>query len=82
MYYIYIAYNKENKLCNISITNNLSRRIKLLRLNHNNFCKIVFYEEYETSELATEREDILSSLPEELIDELVKENNPLLIELK
>jgi predicted GIY-YIG superfamily endonuclease len=80
MFYTHIAYYpKKNKFI-IGVTLDIKRRKKILCKQFPD-CKIVYYEEFETSKEATERENELLDLPKQLIKELVLENNPELIEL-
>jgi len=81
MYYVFIVYNKKNELSNIGVTIDMSRRMQLLKFQKKKYCKVVYYEEYEDSKEATERENELNYLSKELIHELVTENNPMLIDL-
>jgi predicted GIY-YIG superfamily endonuclease len=44
-------------------------------------CKIVYYEEFDNSEEATRRENILLDLSKSLLKELISENNPMWVDL-
>ncbi len=80
MYFTYVAYYPEKKDFRVGVTLNITRRKKIL-CNLSPDCKIVYYEEFETSKEATERENELLDLPKQLIKELVLENNPELCDL-
>ena len=85
-FYTYIAYFKDNKLYNISVTTHLKRRLKLLnqlkeKHSQNFGIKLVYFEEYSDSATATKRETFLQNPNTELIEKLVSENNPMLINL-
>ncbi len=85
LYYTYIAFNTDNKLHSIGVTNNLFRRFKLLNQRQENErksqCKLVYYEEFSCSYKATMRENKLISLHESLILELVEESNPMTVDI-
>jgi predicted GIY-YIG superfamily endonuclease len=81
MFYLYILFNSANKLHSIGVTNNMQRRLKVLSLNNNEHLKVVYYETFEDSHTAIQREDDLNNMPKEVILELVKNNNPLLMDL-
>jgi len=84
MYYLYIAFNQNNKLHSIGITTDLKRRLKTLQYNNANEhfkYKIVYYEIYEDSLKAIERENKFRKMPFSVIKKLVTENNPLKIDL-
>ena len=82
VFYVFIAYSIKNTLCALSVTTDLKRRLKLLKLNQPECTKIVYYEEYDNSLEATKRETFLKKLPKELIHELVLDNNPMLTEIE
>lgn len=81
MYYTYIAYNKSDVIRDIGTTNNLRRRCKLFSLKYKNAYKIVYFEEFPNSKDATLREEELKKIHKSVIEELVTENNPMLINL-
>ena len=82
MFYTYIAFNSDNTIKSIGVTNNLKRRFKLLNLLvKKNKCKLVYYDEYFDSLLATKRENELKELHEKLRAQLIQENNPMLVDL-
>jgi len=80
MFYTYVTYNAIKDKYVVGVTINLKRRKKIL---DNIFpgSKIVYFEEFETSEEATRYENELLDLPKNLLQELVKEINPMLVEL-
>jgi len=80
MFYVYIAYDKD-KNYHLGTTVDMRRRVKMLCYKFNKKCKIVYYEEYEDSLEADIRETELQKMPKELIQELVYENNPMLVDL-
>ena len=80
-YYVYIAFSEENQFQSVGLSMNLPRRLKLLCAQTKNPCKIVYYEEFDTSKEATSRHKELSALPKQLIKELVLENNPMLVDV-
>ena len=59
----------------------MKRRVKIHCLSEKSCCKIVYYESFDDSKEATNRETELLSFPKELIKILVLENNPLLLDL-
>jgi len=81
IYYTYIIYKNDNSLLHIGVTNDLSRRLKLIKIKYTYCCKLVYYEEFTSSAEATNRENKLLQIHETLIEELVKETNPMLINL-
>ena len=81
MFYTYISYYENNKFHSVGVTSDLKRRIKTLNLNSVQDIKLVYYEEYENSKAATERETLLNELTPEIIHTFVKENNPTLSNL-
>jgi len=84
LFYTYITYNKQNRFQNIGVTSDLKRRLKVLNLQNNapeKQYKIVYYETYNDSKTATDRENQLQLLSSSVINSLVKENNPLLKDL-
>jgi len=81
LYYVYIAYNPQNQITHIGLTLDMKRRLKLLCINTSQSCRIVYYEEYDDSKIADRRETELLQMPKELIAELVREYNPMLIDL-
>ncbi len=81
MFFVYIAFNSKNELCDISVTINMTRRIQLLEYTKKSICKIVYYEEFEDSSVATKRAEDLQSFSFELIQKLVIENNPIKADL-
>ena len=80
MYFTYVAYYPKKKEYKVGVTLNIIRRKKIL-CNLFPECKIVYYEEFETSKEATDRENELLDLPKQLIKQLVLENNPDLSDL-
>ena len=85
MFYTYVAYTSINKFHSIGVSNNLSRRFKLLNQQLKNsqkdHYKLVYYEEYLISDNATNRENELNELHESLLQILVIESNPMLVDL-
>lgn len=85
LYYTYIAFNSVNKIHSIGVTNNLFRRFKLLNQQLENeqkgSCKLVYYEEFSCSKIATKRENELIGLHESIIKVLVEESNPMTVDL-
>ena len=83
-YYTYIAYSKTNNLREVGVTNHLKRRFKLLNLKCNeteNTCKLVYYEIFDDSKEARNRECELNELHTTIIDKLVEDTNPMLVDL-
>ena len=74
-----------NNFHSIGVTSDLKRRLKTLNFNGINSdkykYKTVYFETYENSNKAIQRENKLNKIPKELILELVKNNNPLLTDL-
>ena len=81
MYYTYIVVNSNGSEYQVGVTTNIQRRKKIL-CSLDPGCKLVYYEEFEKSEKATERENILLELPKPLIKELIDETNPMWINLE
>lgn len=85
LYYTYIAFSTVNKLHSIGVTNNLFRRFKLLNQHQEKEqkgrCKLVYYEEFSSSNDATIRETELNSFHESLLRVLVEESNPMIVDL-
>ncbi len=85
LYYTYIAFSSANKPHSIGVTNNIFRRFRLLNQRQENEqkgrCKLVYYEEFSSSNKATMRENELVSLPESLLRVLVEESNPMTVDL-
>lgn len=85
MFYTYVAYNSINKFHSIGVSNNLFRRFKLLNQQLKNsqkdHYKLVYYEEFLNSDLATMRENELIELHESLLQILILESNPMLVDL-
>ena len=83
-YYTYIAYSKTNNLREIGVTNHLKRRFKLLNLRYDEteeICKLVYYEIFDDSKEARNRENELNELHTTIIDKLVEDTNPMLVDL-
>jgi predicted GIY-YIG superfamily endonuclease len=80
MFYTYIVFHAEKKEYQIGVTTNLAHRKKIL-CGQDPQCRIVYYEEYESSEEATQRENVLLDLPKSLLKELIDENNPMRVNL-
>jgi len=82
MFYVYIAYNEENSLRFIGTTTDMERRMKVHCLMlKNETCKLVYYEVFDDSREASNREAQLKTFAPEVLQILVNENNPLLINL-
>jgi predicted GIY-YIG superfamily endonuclease len=80
LYFTYVAYYTKKNEFKVGVTANISRRKKIL-CSLSPDCKIVYYEEFENSKEATDRENELLELPKQLIKELVLENNPELCDI-
>lgn len=84
-FYTYIAYFKEDTFQSIGVTSDLKRRFKLLKQigskKQSSCCKLVYYEEFQSSDKATKRENELLELHETVLNELVEEANPMLVDL-
>ncbi len=82
-YWVYIAYLSSGTFHSIGVTNNLKRRFRLLnlQLDSNEKVKLVHFEEFEQSLLATIREKIWNDLSAKSIHEIVEENNPMFTNL-
>ncbi len=81
IFYTYIIYTKENKFYSLGVTSDMERRLKLLKSKNKKNTKLVYWESYENSSEATERENILQKFHPEILHQLVKENNPALTDL-
>ncbi len=83
MYYTYIAYDNKNKLSTIGVTSNLKRRLKNINAmkKESEYVKIVYYECFDNSRLASLKEDEWQLMKEKELIKNVKSNNPLLIDL-
>jgi predicted GIY-YIG superfamily endonuclease len=79
MFYTYIMLTGR-KDYQIGVTTSLVHRKKIL-CSHDPGCRVVYYEEYETSEEATRRENMLLELPQSLLKELIDETNPMRVNL-
>ena len=80
MYYTYIIYDSKHSEFYIGVTLDLMRRRKIM-YHQKPGCKIVYYEEFDNSEEATRRENILLNLSKSLLKELISENNPMWVDL-
>ena len=87
-YYVYIMSNHTNSTLYIGVTNDLKRRL----FEHKNKCnegftnkyninKLVYYEKTSDIEAAIQREKNLKKWNREWKLELIKKNNPLMIDL-
>ena len=56
-------------------------RLKLFKNKNKKNTKLVYWESYENSSEATERENILQKFHPKILHQLVKENNPALTDL-
>jgi predicted GIY-YIG superfamily endonuclease len=80
MYYLYVLYNEKSRLFTVGVTKDLNRRKKIICLPEG-MCRIVHYEIYETDREATLRENELKHIRQEVLEEWVREMNPLLVDL-
>ncbi len=84
-FYTYIAYFKEDAFQSVGVTTDLKRRFKLLRQigskKTSACCKLVYYEEFQSSVAATNRENELNDLPEKALNILVENTNPMFVDL-
>ncbi len=81
-FYTYIAHDDYNNSLKVSVTINLKRRFKLLnQLKNNSKITLVYFEEYSDSLIAIKREIYLKKLQSKLLENLVLDNNPMLINL-
>ena len=82
MFYVYIIYNDQNLLRFIGTTTDMERRMKMHSLMlKNETCKLVYYEVFDDSLEASNRETQLKTFAPEVLQILVDENNPMLINL-
>jgi predicted GIY-YIG superfamily endonuclease len=76
----------DNSIQDIGVSICLSRRLNLLNNNsissRGDCCKLVYYEEYKSSEDAIKRETELKNISFSSLKKLIEENNPTLINLK
>lgn len=79
-YYTYIIYSERNKFHSLGVTADLKNRWEILKKN-NEKIKLVYWEVFDRSNEATARENILKQFPAEILNQLVKENNPTLADL-
>jgi len=79
-FFVYITVNCNNEIHDIGVTIDIMRRFQLIinivDKSRGKACKLVYYEEYCTSEEATVRESQLKDFPDSLLKELIEENNP------
>ena len=80
-FYIYITYTEDNKLYSLGVTSDLKKRMKLLKMQNKKTFKLVYWENYDISKEATEREKFLQKFPPEILHQIVKDNNPSLSDL-
>ena len=80
-FYVYIVFYENNALHSVGVTTNLCERLKLLSHLEKKDLHLVYYEVFENSDLATRREDDLSSLGKSQIDGLIRSVNPLMVDL-
>jgi len=84
-FYTYIAYFTDDTFQSVGVTIDLKRRFKLLNqigsCKAKNSCKLVYYEEYQSSLEATNRENKLNELPEKALKILVENTNPMFVDL-
>ncbi len=80
-FYLYIIYTYQNKFHSLGITSDLKRRMNILKNKTKNDIKLVYWETFDKSSEAEDREIFLSDFPPEIIHKLVKESNPSLIDL-
>lgn len=84
-YYTYISYYLNNTFQGVGVTINLIRRFNLLDQLHcklkGDCCKLVYFEEFEDSSAATQRENELNDLPKKMLRELVVDTNPMFVNL-
>ncbi len=80
MFYLYITYDLNNKFHSIGVTTDMKRRLKILNMKKE-FYKIVYFECFEDSTIATKRENEFLRTQKDVICEIVKENNPSLVNL-
>ena len=82
MYYVYIAYQKSQDQYQIGSSIDLKRRIHTLNIGKDtDKIDLVYYEIFDNSDEAEKRENFLNNLSKEVLDELVKESNPLQVNL-
>jgi len=84
-FYVYILTNKVNTTFYIGITNDIERRIYEHKYKQNegfsskyNLSKLVYYEEFNSSSGAINREKQLKNWHRDWKIKLIKEQNPLL----
>jgi len=84
-FYTYIACFRDDTIQSIGVTTDLKRRSKLLQQigskKVKKCCKLVYYEEFQSSLEATNRENELNYLTEKALRILVKNTNPMFIDL-
>jgi len=80
MYFTYIAYNPHKDKFSIGVTINLQRRKKIL-CHNNEGCRMVYIDEFESSEKAIGRENELMNLSNGLLRKLIDQTNPLWLDL-
>jgi predicted GIY-YIG superfamily endonuclease len=84
VFYTYIVYDKKDSLQGIGVTIDLKRRLRLLNLilkSKDDYCKLVYYEEFADSTQATAHEDALNEYSEKALRALIEDNNPVLVDL-
>jgi predicted GIY-YIG superfamily endonuclease len=84
VFYTYIVYNKNDSIHGIGVTIDLNRRLRLLNLilkSKDDYCKLVYYEEFTDSGAASKYEDELNELSEKELNQLVEDDNPMLVNL-
>lgn len=84
VFYTYIVFNRNDALEGIGVTVDLKRRLRLLNLilkSKDDYCKLVYYEEFPDSTQATAHEDALNEYSEKALRALIEDNNPVLVDL-
>ncbi len=84
-FFTYIAYFKDDTFQSVGVTTDLKRRFKLLNqigtCKAENACKLVYYEEFQSSEAATNRENELNEISESELRKIIQNTNPMFVNL-
>ena len=80
-FYTYIIYSRDNKWLETGVTTDLKGTLLLINEGRGEKAKLVYYETFETAWEATERERMFKEIPEEVLRQFVRDNNPSLADL-